>query len=143
LASIALVVVAVALAHWYTPLALIAILWLYVAGRYAVRRIGIHYRLTNHMLYHDRGVLTRRTDRIEAIDINDVTYEQGPIERMTGVGRVRIRSSDKTDPEFYVEGIEDVQRVAKMIDDARRAERIRRGVSVESLGGGGDAGDVG
>ncbi|MBI3838120.1 MAG: hypothetical protein HY288_09325 [Planctomycetia bacterium] len=49
------------------------------------------------------------------------------------MGRIEIRSSDQSNPNFWVEGVENVEEVAKMMDRARRAERIRRGVSVESL----------
>jgi membrane protein YdbS with pleckstrin-like domain len=133
LVTIVLIAAGVYFDHWLTPLALLVAVWLLAAGIYAVRRLGIHYRLTNHMFYHQRGVLTRRTDRIEAIDINDVTYEQGLLGRMLGYGRVKISSSDKTDPVFWLEGIENVQEVARMIDKARRAERLRRGVSVEAI----------
>ncbi len=119
--------------YWVIPLAAIALGWIYLACRFAAHRLGIHYTLTNQMFYHRRGVLTRTTDRIEVIGIDDVTYVQGPIERLLGVGRINIRSNDATNPNFPLEGIENVESVAKLIDKARRAERLRRGMSVESL----------
>jgi hypothetical protein len=79
------------------------------------------------MFYHRRGILTRTTDRIEAIDIDDITWKQGLVERLTGVGTVKIASRDRTNPSFDVIGIENVEQVAQLIDKARRAERLRRG----------------
>ena len=117
---------------WVVPLAGIAVIWLLVAVRFAHKRLGIHYKLTNQMFYHQHGVL----NRVEAIDINDVTYVQGLLDRLVGVGKIRIASSDQTNGTLWVEGVENVQDVAKLIDKARRAERIRRGVSVESIGSG-------
>ena len=108
-------------------------LWLLILGRLAAKRLGIHYRLTNQMFYHRRGLLTRVTNRVEAIDIDDVTFEQGPFDRMVNVGRIKITSSDRTDPVLIVDGVEHVEDVAHLIDKARRAERLRRGVSVESV----------
>lgn len=119
---------------WMAALGVMLVLWLAVIGKLIANRLGVSYKLTNHMFYHRRGVLTRVTDRIELIEVHDVTYSQGLIERMVNVGQVLITSSDRTDPHFYLRGIEDVESVAKKIDDARRAEQVRRGRRIESIG---------
>ncbi|MEX2113332.1 MAG: PH domain-containing protein, partial [Pirellulales bacterium] len=112
-------------------LAVIGVLWILVAIRLAVRRLGISYRLTNHMFYHRHGVLTRVTDRIELIEVHDVTYEQGLFDRLVNVGRIKIASSDRTDPIFFVRGVEQVETVAQLIDKARRNEQVRRGRRID------------
>lgn len=109
----------------------ILVAWLAVAARLAFRRLGIHYKLTNQMFYHQRGVLTRVTDRIELIEIHDVTYEQGLFDRLVNVGRIKIASGDRTDPIFFVTGVEDVESVAQTIDKARRGEQVRRGRRID------------
>jgi membrane protein YdbS with pleckstrin-like domain len=114
-------------------LAIVLLLWAFLGARLAIRRLSIHYKLTNQMFYHQRGLLRRVTNRIEAIDIDDITYEQGIIERLVNVGTIKITSSDRTDPELWLVGIEDVQNVASQIDKARRAERVRRGLSIEAI----------
>ena len=72
-------------------------------------------------------------NRIEVIDIDDVTVEQGLIERMFGVGTIRLLSSDTSDPKLFLRGIDDVKRVAAMIDDVRRDERRKRGMYIETV----------
>jgi uncharacterized membrane protein YdbT with pleckstrin-like domain len=99
----------------------------------AYRRVSVKYRLTNQRLFHEQGILRRVTDRIELIDIDDVTMEQGLMERVFGVGTVRVSSTDRTTPELLMPGIDDVKTVADTIDQARRAERQRRGVFIESV----------
>jgi membrane protein YdbS with pleckstrin-like domain len=99
----------------------------------AYRRMSVKYRLTNQRLFHEQGILRRVTDRIELIDIDDVTLEQGLFERVFGVGTVRVSSTDRTTPELHMPGIDDVKSVADTIDQARRAERQRRGVFIESV----------
>jgi membrane protein YdbS with pleckstrin-like domain len=89
--------------------------------------------MTNQRLIHEHGLLWRQTDRIEAIDIDDVTVTQGPIARMVGVGNVKIVSSDQSTPLFYLRGIDDAREVATMIDEIRRKERRKRGVHIESV----------
>ena len=69
----------------------------------------------------------------ETIDIDDVTVQQGPVQRMLGIGTVKMTSSDRTTPEFVLVGIEDVRKVAAMIDEARRNERRKRGLHIEAV----------
>jgi uncharacterized membrane protein YdbT with pleckstrin-like domain len=117
--------------QWYV-LAVIPIVWLAVLLKLATHKLGVHYRLTSQRLFHERGVLSRTTNRIETIDIDDVTVEQGPIERMLGVGNVRVTSSDRTDPELVMRGIDDPRTVSALIDKARRAERVKRGIHIDT-----------
>jgi membrane protein YdbS with pleckstrin-like domain len=118
--------------EWYV-LAVIPIVWLAVLLKLAIHKLGVHYRLTSQRLFHEKGVLSRTTNRVETIDIDDVTVEQGPIERMLGVGTVRVTSSDRTDPELVIRGIEDPRTVSALIDKARRAERVKRGIHIEAV----------
>ncbi len=110
------------------------VLWGLLAVVVMYRRLKERYRLTNFRFFHETGIFSRNRDRIEVIDINDVTLHQKLIERMFNVGTIHIQSSDVTDPDIYVRGIEDVHRVTDLIDNTRRAERQRRGVFMENIG---------
>lgn len=113
--------------------AALAAFWIFLLLRLIYRQLSIRYSLTSQRLIHEHGILWRRTDRIEAIDIDDVTYHQGPVERMLGIGTIRIASSDHSTPQFALVGIEDARRVATLIDEVRRKERRKRGVHIESI----------
>jgi uncharacterized membrane protein YdbT with pleckstrin-like domain len=117
------------------PIAVLAavLIWLWPLGILVYRRLAVHYRLAPQRFIHERGILKRVTDRIEVIDMDDITFEQGIVQRMLGVGTLRITSSDRTHPKLVLPGIDEVARVAALIDDARRAERNRRGVYIESV----------
>ncbi len=116
-------------------------MWLAIGGRgwagLVVRllylQISRHYFLSNQRFVHERGLLWREIDRIEAIDIDYVSFVQGPLERMLGVGAIRILSSDQSHPKMELPGIENVRTVAALIDETRRQERRRRGLYVESV----------
>jgi uncharacterized membrane protein YdbT with pleckstrin-like domain len=97
------------------------------------RKLSNFYRLTNQRLIHKEGVLRQTTDRIEVIDMDDVTYVQGIVERMLSVGTIQITSSDRSHPRLDLQGIDDVQRIADLIDDVRRLERRKRGIHIESI----------
>jgi hypothetical protein len=115
---------------WLLLLAVVLI-WVAAGLQLAIRRLGISYKLTNQMFYHRRGVFTRVIDRIELIEIHDVTWVQNLIERTVDVGKIIVKSSDETHKEFTLLGIEGVERVASIIDKARRGEQVRRGRRID------------
>jgi len=118
---------------WIAMGVAIVLLWAFQAARLLYRQWNIRYRLTSQRFVHQTGILRRVTDRIELIDVDDITFEQGLLERFVGVGTIRVSSSDRTHPEFVMPGIENVGDVAGLIDDARRTERRRRGLHIESI----------
>ena len=122
-------------AYWRRAIlaAVAAFVWLYLIGLLVYRKLSVRYELTTERFIHEVGILRRVTDRIEVIDIDDVNYTQGIIERMVGVGTIKISSSDRSHPELTMRGIDDVKRIADEIDDVRRAERRRRGLHIEAI----------
>jgi uncharacterized membrane protein YdbT with pleckstrin-like domain len=110
-----------------------AIVWIALLGVLMVRKMSIDYRLTTQRLVRKTGLLNRKTGRVEVIDIDDVSIEQSLMQRMLGVGRIKILSSDVSDPELMMLGIQDPTRVAELIDKARRDERVKRGVHIEQV----------
>ncbi len=118
---------------WIIILLIIIGFWGYNLIKLIHRRLSVSYMLTNQRFIHESGVLRRITDRIEVIDIDDITFEQGVVERIVGVGTIKIASSDRTHPELILSGIENVSQVSGLIDDTRRAERRRRGLHIENI----------
>jgi membrane protein YdbS with pleckstrin-like domain len=120
---------------WVYWLVLIAVvlLWLYQFFLMKYRQWNVRYRLTNQRFIHETGILRRVTDRIEVIDMDDITFEQRLLERFVGVGTIHISSSDRTHPELELRGIENVKEVSEELDDTRRAERRRRGLHIEAI----------
>jgi membrane protein YdbS with pleckstrin-like domain len=130
------VVAAVFFPDLTTVLVLLAanvLLWLAIYLRYLYVRVSIRYRLTTQRFIHESGILRRITDRIEVIDMDDITYEQGPIERLLGIGTIKVTSSDRTHPEIVLRGIDDVKNIATIMDEVRREERRRRGLHIETV----------
>lgn len=108
------------------------LLWAAFALTLLYRRANVNYRLTRYRLFHEHGILGRVTNRMETIDIDDVTVEQSLLNRMMNVGTIIVRSSDRTEPVLRLRGIEHVNDVADLIDNTRRAERQRRGLHLET-----------
>jgi len=112
---------------------LLVLMWLFLVGRLLYLKHSVNYRLTSQRFVHQSGILSRVTDRIEVIDMDDISFAQGPVQRMLGVGTIRITSSDRTHPELVLRGIENVAEVSSLIDNARRKERVRRGLHIEAV----------
>ncbi|HEY3395492.1 MAG TPA: PH domain-containing protein [Lacipirellulaceae bacterium] len=111
------------------------VLWAIFGLVLLYRRMTVRYRLTTFRFFHETGLLSRTRNRVEVIDINDVTLSQGLIERMFDVGTIHIQSSDVTHPDLHLVGIENVREITDLIDNTRRAERQRRGLFMENIGG--------
>jgi len=118
---------------WMLLLGLIALMWCWLGARLGFQLLNVRYRLTTQRFVHERGILRRVTDRIEVIDMDDISFSQGLIERLVGVGTVNVLSSDSSHPEIHLAGIDGVRKVAQMMDDARRKERLRRGLHIEAI----------
>lgn len=120
-------------AVWTTMAALVVLIWIGLIGVAVYRKLGQHYEITTQRLKHRSGVLLRQVDRIEMIDVDDVSYRQGPIQTLMNVGTIQVQSSDTSHPRLFMPGISNVSHVANMIDDSRRSERRKRGIHVESI----------
>jgi hypothetical protein len=119
--------------YWLLLLLAVLLPWIYCLCVLACRRMSVHYALSTQRFVHERGILKRVNDRIELLDVDDITFEQTLWDRMVGVGTLRIASHDRTDPELVLPGIDDIKRVAGLFDNARLAERRRRGLHVEQI----------
>jgi len=136
-ATVAAIVIALLVsasgAAWLWVLGGIVLMWIALAAWYGYRRLSVHYKLSTQRLITEAGLLWRTVDRVELIDVDDVTYRQGPVERLLGVGTIIVASSDRSTPQLALPGIENVREVADLIDDARRKERRSRGLHIESV----------
>ncbi|MDH3716916.1 MAG: PH domain-containing protein [Planctomycetota bacterium] len=118
---------------WLGFLAAVVVVWFVLLLRLVYMRFNVSYLLTSQRFVHEEGILRRVTDRVEVIDIDDVAFEQGLVDRLVGVGIIRLSSSDRTHSELLLKGIDHVQEVASQIDAARRRERVRRGLHIEAV----------
>lgn len=114
-------------------LVLIGVPWLLLAVWIGYRKLAAEYTLTRHQFVHRHGILVRRTHRLDVIDIDDLLLEQDLLQWWVNSGRLRILSSDRTDPDLSLEGLFPVHEIAEIFDRARRQERRRRGLHIETI----------
>jgi uncharacterized membrane protein YdbT with pleckstrin-like domain len=98
-------------------------LWKWLETRHTV------YTLTDQRLKFTRGVLTRTTEDLELYRVRDTRFEQGFFERMLGLGRIRLYTTDETSPEIvlpFIAGAEGVrERIRALVEARRDAKRVR------------------
>lgn len=115
------------LQYWSIFLAIPIVFWLW-ALCVAIYRKTIVWRLTPHRLYKRYGIFVRTEDALELRVIRDMAKMQSLIERFLcgGVGRIRIWSSDPSDPILVIRGLRDYERAFRAIDEARQKIREKR-----------------
>ena len=94
-------------------------------GAALLRRWTLHYRLTTHRLFTERGLLRRRHDELELIRVDDVSVRQNLLQRWLGVGTVTVVSTDSSNPRLEIEGIEDPLALKEQIRRPVRTLRAR------------------
>ena len=80
------------------PLAAAFLLWsAYLLITFAARR-AVRYSLSAQRLEIEKGILGKRYESVELWRVRDVVLEQSFFERLRGVGRITVYSSDLSEP---------------------------------------------
>ena len=80
------------------PLAAAFLLWsAYLLATFAARR-ALRYTLSAQRLEIEKGILGKRYESVELWRVRDVVLEQTFVERLRGVGRITVYSSDLSEP---------------------------------------------
>ncbi len=89
------------------------------------------YSLTTQRFRIASGVLNRSFDDLELYRVKDITVEQPIVERILGLGTIRMVTSDATTPTLVLSAIPDAVNVQDAI--RREVERCRRERGVREL----------
>ena len=117
---------------WKAVLVVLAVGWAYCLLTYFHRRWSVRYRLTSQRLFVETGIFSCRKDELELLRVDDVNVTQNLLERIFGVGNVVIHSTDASNPELTVAGIDDPDTLKEHVREFTRVLR-KRALNVESL----------
>jgi len=115
---------------WIGAAILLLLLWGQFFCTYFYRTWTIRYRLTEYQLDTIQGFFTKTVDTTELLNITDLRLVVTLWDRLFngGVGKIIVFSStDKTDPELPLIGIENPQEMFDVLNKARAEVRKRRG----------------
>jgi membrane protein YdbS with pleckstrin-like domain len=86
------------------------------------------YRVSNYRIDYERGIFTRRIDTIELWHVNDISFKQGFIDRILGVGDITIMSDDRTNPQLTLNGVPNPRPLFDQLKQRIIAVKRQRGV---------------
>jgi uncharacterized membrane protein YdbT with pleckstrin-like domain len=100
------------------PIAAAFLFWaFYLLATFAGRR-AVRYTLTAQRLEIERGILARRYESIDLFRVRDVVLEQTVLERLRGVGRITVVSTDALEPRLTVGPVASARRLYDQLRDA-------------------------
>jgi membrane protein YdbS with pleckstrin-like domain len=76
---------------------------------------GHRYTVSNQRIKVENGVFSKSLAEVDVRTIDDITFRQSFVERLSGVGEIAIRSSDPTNPRIRLIGIPDPRSVRELI----------------------------
>lgn len=86
------------------------------------------YELTDNRLFIERGFLNKQYDEVRLYRILDVGLSRSLIQRIFGLGTIRVQSSDKSMNDFELKNIKKSQDVievlSKQVEEERMSHRI-------------------
>lgn len=87
------------------------------------------YTLSDQRLKFTRGVLSKTTEDLELYRVRDTRFEQSVFERLLGLGRIRLFTTDETSPEIVLPWIGDAEgvreKIRALVEARRDAKRVR------------------
>jgi membrane protein YdbS with pleckstrin-like domain len=93
------------------------------------------YRITNYRIDFERGILKKRIDTLELWHVDDISFEQGLMDRMMNVGSITILSGDRTTPRLDLHGIPNPRQIFDSLRQRVITVKRQRGVIKMDAGG--------
>jgi membrane protein YdbS with pleckstrin-like domain len=81
----------------------------------AARLRTTRYRLTNQRLVVESGVVSRTLAEVDLRSVEDLVFRQGPLERLLGIGRISVVSSDRNTPRLQLVGVKEPKGTRELI----------------------------
>jgi uncharacterized membrane protein YdbT with pleckstrin-like domain len=76
---------------------------------------SLKYTLTNQRLLVEKGLLSRALQEVDLRYVDETQFSQDFVERMLGIGSVRIASSDAMNPRLVLVGLRDPRGVRETL----------------------------
>ncbi|MCC7540827.1 MAG: PH domain-containing protein [Deltaproteobacteria bacterium] len=108
-------------------LVLIGLVWLLVLH---LKRKNTRYKITDRSIDYEIGIFTRRIETLPLWRVRDISFQQGVMERMMGVARIRILTTDTTDHELTLRGLPGSRELFDKVKEAAEVSRQQRVMGV-------------
>lgn len=105
----------------------IAIAAVFLFGLHLWRK-SIKFRVSNTVIEHERGLLSKRIDVVQLWRVKDVVYKQSLVDRMLGIAHIGIVTSDATNPNFDIVGLPASRQLFEQLRDSIEIQRQAKNV---------------
>lgn len=109
---------------WVVASALLGVLGLWLLVSIVKTKLTLKYRLTTERLVIERGFLSKRTEEVDLLRVDEATVHQGLFDRLANVGNIVITSTEPSDPLYIVVGVEQPVELKEKI--RQHARELRR-----------------
>jgi membrane protein YdbS with pleckstrin-like domain len=99
----------------YTAYAIAALIWLAQLARWGYRVLTFSYRLTTRRLLVERSFFNSLRAAVDLCRVARVEVAQRPLERMVGVGRIKVVEENQSAPSIELLGVYRPEAVADVI----------------------------
>ena len=118
---------------WYVIVGLVVIgLMLMVIPVLVVKQF--RYRISNHRIDFERGLLGKKIDTMELWHVDDIKFEQSFFNRLMGVGKITVMSDDQTTPSLEMKGLPNPRPLFDALKQRIIAVKRQRGVIKMDMG---------
>ncbi len=90
--------------------------------------ISDRYIVTTERIRLVSGLLSKTSENIELIRLQDIDYTQGLSERILGIGDIVLRSADASDPVAVLNNVKDPEQISGLIRKVWMEARRRHGL---------------
>jgi len=91
-----------------------------------LKRISTRYAITDRRLRIQRGIVARKVEEARLERVQNVSVNQGVLERILQVGTVDFdTASNRADDTFQFRGIAQPERITRLVDEAHAANEER------------------
>ena len=86
-----------------------------------IKRVTVHYTITTRRLHIKRGIISREIQETRLERVQNVNYEQSPVQRLLQVGDVDFDTAAGDDYNFIFAGVANPDEVVERVDRATHA----------------------
>ena len=113
--------------HWALTVICVAVALTVIIVPWVKLR-ATRYRISNYRIDYERGILKKKIDTLELWHVDDISFEQGIVDRMFNVGSILIVSSDRSNPRLELHGIPNPRAIFDSLKQRIIAVKRQRGV---------------
>ncbi|MDB5173419.1 MAG: hypothetical protein JWN51_2192 [Phycisphaerales bacterium] len=89
---------------------------------------AVRYRITNYRIDYERGVVSKNINTLELWHVEDLSFHQSFLDRLIGIGTIRVMSHDDTMPNLTMRGLPDARKIFEQLKQRVIAVKRQTGV---------------